>query len=134
MPVAALGYVIGSLAAMGMPGLSGFPAEMQIFMGMWQAAQKLHPGGGLQWWYAPLAAAGVLIIVINAAWMLRVGAKMYFSEPTTPAWQKLPPLEGKEKFAIGLMSVVLLFVGILPYPLMSVIDSTVQAIVKAMGS
>lgn len=133
MPVAAFGYVVGSLAAMGMPGLSGFPAEMQIFMGMWQAAQKVYPGGGLQWWFAPLALAGVLIVVINAAWMLRVGAKMYFSESTTPAWQKLRPLEMKEKFAIVLMSAVLIFVGVLPFPVMSIIESGVAAIAKAIG-
>ena len=38
MPLAAVGFVIGALTLMGMPGLPGFIAEIQIFMGLWQAA------------------------------------------------------------------------------------------------
>jgi NADH:ubiquinone oxidoreductase subunit 4 (subunit M) len=58
---------------------------------------------------------------------------MYFSEAVTPAWQQLRPLEMKEKFAIGLMSAVLIFVGVLPYPVMSVIENGVLAMVKAIA-
>ncbi len=38
MPLAAVGWVVGALTLMGMPGLPGFVAEIQIFMGLWQAA------------------------------------------------------------------------------------------------
>ena len=135
LPVAAVGYVIGALAAMGMPGLSGFPAEMLIFSGLWQAAQtqSLMFANTLNWWYAAIAIGGVLSVVITAAWTLRVGAKMFFSEPVTDAWQKLPALDTREKFAIAFMSAVLIIVGVQPNSVMSIIDSGVQAMVKAFA-
>jgi NADH-quinone oxidoreductase subunit M len=134
MPFAAVGYVIGSLAAMGMPGLSGFPAELQIFMGLWQAAQtkSLIFANSTNWWYSWIAIIGVLTVVITAAWTLRVGAKMYFSEPQTPAWQELPRLTGAEKFSIVLMSAVLIYVGVYPAPVMQIIETGVTAMVKAI--
>ncbi len=38
MPLAALGFIVGGLVSMGMPGFSGFTAEFPIFMGAWQVA------------------------------------------------------------------------------------------------
>lgn len=135
MPLAAVGYVIGALAAMGMPGLSGFPAELQIFMGLWQAAatpSTLVPGI-TNWWYGWIAVGGVLTVVITAAWTLRVGFKVYFTEPTTPEWQKLPRLDNLERFAIVFMSAVLVLVGLFPNSIMSIIQSGVQSILKGMN-
>jgi len=61
MPIAAVAFVIGSLTAMGMPGLPGFVAEMQIFMGLWQASQQVYPylPNTVAWWYGAVAVAGV---------------------------------------------------------------------------
>ena len=42
MPLAMLGFVVGGLVSMGMPGFSGFIAEMPIYMGAW----KSFPTGG----------------------------------------------------------------------------------------
>ena len=42
MPWAAIGFIVGGLVSMGMPGFSGFVAEFPIFMGAWRAA----PMGG----------------------------------------------------------------------------------------
>ncbi len=35
MPFATVGFIIGGLVSMGMPGFSGFVAEFPIFMGVW---------------------------------------------------------------------------------------------------
>ena len=35
MPFAGIGFIIGGLVSMGMPGFSGFVAEFPIFMGVW---------------------------------------------------------------------------------------------------
>ncbi len=35
MPLVAIGFIIGGLVSMGMPGFSGFVAEFPIFMGLW---------------------------------------------------------------------------------------------------
>lgn len=135
MPLAAVGFVIGSLAAMGMPGLPGFVAEIQIFMGLWQRSQELYPylPNTVSWWYGAVAIAGVLTVVITAAWTLRTGVKVFFSEPQTPEWQKLPGLNGLEKFSIIFMCAVLFIAGVMPNSVMSVVSAGVQGILKSLG-
>jgi NADH-quinone oxidoreductase subunit M len=133
-PLAGVGFVIGSLAAMGMPGFSGFPAEFQIFKGLWAAAQSnsLMFPGTLNWTYGAIAIGAVLSIVITAAWTLRVAGKVFFSEPETKAWQDLPRLTSLEKIAIVIPCFVIILVGILPNTVMSVIASGVQGIMAGM--
>ena len=134
MPLASVGFVIGALTLMGMPGLPGFPAELQIFMGLWQASatpSAIFPGA-TNGWYAVVVVASVIVIVINAAWTLRVAARIYFSEPQHPELQTLPPLDALEKTAIVLMCAVLIVVGVLPNTVMSVVSAGVQAIVKGL--
>jgi NADH-quinone oxidoreductase subunit M len=133
-PVAAVGFVIGSLAAMGMPGFSGFPAEFQIFKGLWNAAQSnsiMFPGS-LNWWYGAIAIGAVLSIVINAAWTLRVAGKVFFSEPETKEWQELPRLSALDKLAIAIPCFVIILVGIMPSTAMDLIASGVRDIVANM--
>jgi NADH-quinone oxidoreductase subunit M len=134
MPLAAVGFVIGSLAAMGMPGLPGFPAEVQIFMGLWKAAESesLMFPGQLNWWYGWIAVVGVLTVLITAAWTLRVAHKIFFTEPKTPAWQQLPRLDALEKFSIAFMSGILVLVGVMPNSIMAVIQVGVQTIMAAL--
>ena len=131
MPLVAIGWVIGGLTLMGMPGLPGFVAEIQIFMGLWQAStgvSQLNPAM-LNWQYAVIAIVAVISIVINAAWTLRVAGRIFFSEPQHPQLQTLPRLDGLEKFAILFMCGILLLVGMLPNSVMSVVQSGVQSIV-----
>ena len=45
--------IIGGFTSMGMPGLSGFVAELPIFLGIWQA--KALSVAGLPLWFANLA-------------------------------------------------------------------------------
>lgn len=134
MPLASVGFVIGALTLMGMPGLPGFPAEIQIFMGLWQASATSSPmfAGATNGWYAVVAVASIVVIVINAAWTLRVASRVYFSEPQHPELQALPRLDGLEKTAIALMCAVLIVVGILPNTVMSVVSAGVQAIVRGL--
>lgn len=135
MPLAAVGWVMGALALMGMPGLPGFIAEIQIFMGLWEAAgtpNAVFPGM-LNWHYGVVAILAVLSIVINAAWTLKVAGKIYFSESAHPALLKLPKLDGLESFSIVFMCAILLIVGVFPNTVMSVVQSGVQAILRAFG-
>jgi NADH-quinone oxidoreductase subunit M len=57
MPVATIGFIIGGLVSMGMPGFSGFVAEFPIFMGVWRE----------QWLVAVIAS---ISIVITAAYIM----------------------------------------------------------------
>ncbi|HTL69318.1 MAG TPA: NADH-quinone oxidoreductase subunit M [Lacunisphaera sp.] len=67
MPFTAVVFVIAGLASMGMPGFSGFPAELTILMGAWQASKL----------WAIVAAAGVLVA---AAFTLRAIQVAFFGQ------------------------------------------------------
>lgn len=65
MPFAALTFVLAGLASMGMPGFSGFPAELTILIGTWKTSPL----------WATFAAVGVLVA---AAFTLRVIQVAFF--------------------------------------------------------
>jgi NADH-quinone oxidoreductase subunit M len=66
MPFAAFTFVVGGLASMGMPGFSGFIAELQVLLGAWKAFPT----------YAILAGLGLLI---GVAYTLRAIQKAFFA-------------------------------------------------------
>jgi NADH-quinone oxidoreductase subunit M len=76
LPFAAVTFVIGGAASMGLPGFSGFIAELQVLVGAWQT----FPVFGV------LAAVGILA---GVAYTLRVLLKAFFAEGEGDA-PKLP--------------------------------------------
>src|SRR5881394_4222940 len=62
MPFISTVFVIAGLCSLGMPGLSGFVAEMTVFMGSWENPDPLHR-------IATIAAC--LSIVVTAVYILR---------------------------------------------------------------
>jgi NADH-quinone oxidoreductase subunit M len=67
MPFAAVTFVIASAASMGLPGFSGFVAELQVLIGAWQA-------------FPTLAVISGVGIVIGVAYTLRAMQKAFFGE------------------------------------------------------
>jgi len=81
MPFAAATFVIASVASMGLPGFSGFVAELQVIIGAWRAFPTL----------AVLAGLGILI---GVAYTLRVLQKAFFGE-LPPVAQPASPTDGQ---------------------------------------
>ena len=69
MPFLAVCYVIAGMASLGLPGLSGFVAEMTIFVGSFQNADTFHRA------FTIVACSS---IVITAVYILRVVGKLLF--------------------------------------------------------
>lgn len=69
MPFLAVCYVIAGLASLGLPGLSGFVAEMTIFVGSFQHADMFH---------RVFTIVACCSIVITAVYILRVVGKLLF--------------------------------------------------------
>jgi NADH-quinone oxidoreductase subunit M len=67
MPFAAVTFAVASIASMGMPGFSGFVAELQVLIGAWEAFPTL----------AVLTGVGILI---GVAYTLRVLQKAFFAD------------------------------------------------------
>ena len=77
MPYLAVCYVIAGFASLGLPGLSGFVAEMTIFVGSFKAGMTdyLAGAGSLKLVFTIIACCS---IVITAVYILRVVGKLLF--------------------------------------------------------
>ncbi len=75
MPYLAVCYVIAGFASLGLPGLSGFVAEMTIFVGSFQQGMSefLAGAGSLKLVFTIVACCS---IVITAVYILRVVGKL----------------------------------------------------------
>ena len=80
LPFAAMGVVIAGFASMGMPGFSGFIAEIQVLIGAWHGFSA----------YAVLAGIGV---VIGVAYTLRAVQKAFYPDRTEMSRADLKALE-----------------------------------------
>ena len=69
MPYLAVCYVIAGMASLGLPGLSGFVAEMTIFVGSFEHADMFH---------RVFTIVAYCSIVITAVYILRVVGKLLF--------------------------------------------------------
>ena len=69
MPFLCVCYVIAGMASLGLPGLSGFVAEMTIFVGSFAHEDLFH---------RVIVIAGCTSIVITAVYILRVVGKILF--------------------------------------------------------
>ena len=127
LPLATIAFVIGGLVSMGMPGLSGFVAELQIFMGVWQAREVAawYP------WVALLSATG---IVVTAAYVLRVTGQVFFGQYDEHKWHDMRPTNWLDRTAIAMFCSVLIVAGVFPPILMNMINSgTTSVIARLLG-
>ncbi|NUP80054.1 MAG: NADH-quinone oxidoreductase subunit M [Nonomuraea sp.] len=111
---------VAAFASLGLPGLSGFIAEFQIFTGV--------IGSG-----AVLAGAlSVVGILITAALFLRVLHRVFLGAPgeLTPQVTDVRP---RELAAIAPLLVLSLLIGLYPRPLLDVIEPAARAVVTSAG-
>jgi len=125
MPIPAIAFIIGGLVSMGMPGLSGFVAELQIFMGLWSADK-------VAWYYPWIAMISATGIVVTAAYVLRVVQRVFFGE-LKPEFADLPGITFLDKTALFILSGILILVGVYPQILMSLIEVGVAPLAALFG-
>ena len=125
MPLPAIAFIIGGLVSMGMPGLSGFVAELQIFMGLWSA-------NNVAWYYPWIAMISATGIVITAAYVLRVVQRVFFGE-LKPEFANLPGINVLDKTALFILSGLLILVGVYPKIIMSLIEVGVAPLAALFG-
>ena len=125
LPFAAFAFVIASAASMGIPGFSGFAAEITILIGTW----KSYP---MAVW---ITGAGMVLV---AAFTLRALKKSFFdtvastnggttSVSSNVSANELPPITIAEKWGAGLLMFATLAVGLYPRLLLDRIMPAVEA-------
>ena len=117
LPFAAVTFVLAGLASMGMPGFSGFPAELSILIGAWQVSPA----------WAAVAALGVLVA---AAFTLRAIQVAFFGQARGPAAAPetpLPPITPAEKAGAVILLAATVLVGLKPDLLLNWIMPALQS-------
>jgi len=113
IPFAAFTFVIGGLASMGLPGFSGFVAELQVLIGAWQAFPAL----------AVLTGVGILV---GVAYILRTIQKSFYSGLQLSVGVPSHPLETisiPERIGAAILMVTTLVIGLYPPLLLKLIQS-----------
>jgi NADH-quinone oxidoreductase subunit M len=116
LPFAAFAFTIGSAASMGIPGFSGFAAEITILIAAW----KSYP---LAVWITGIG------MVLVAAFTLRALKRTFFDDggTTSVSSQTFEPITLPEKIGASLLMFATLAVGIYPKLLFDRIMPAVQS-------
>ena len=156
MPVTAVFFTIAGLTSLGLPGLSGFVAELLVFLGLFKT-------------YPILGALGVIGAAITAVYILRLLAKVFFG-PVSPLpdeveshgsaqdtagvlmpgggvavavaqatpivhEQQIEQMDAttQEKISAAVLTAFILLVGLFPFPFMRVINGGVADVLARLG-
>jgi NADH-quinone oxidoreductase subunit M len=123
MPFASVCYVIAGLASLGLPGLSGFVAEMTIFVGSFQHADLFHRS------FTIIACSS---IVITAVYILRTVAKILYGPLQDSHHAHLPDASWYEKVSAVCLIAAIAGMGIYPFGISEMIRNSLLPIIEKM--
>ena len=120
MPKFAVYFIIAGLTSVGLPGLSGFIAEFNVFVGTFQE----------YWWAGALAVLGA---GITAVYIFRLLALSFFGQFNEERWGSLKDMTRYEAAGGALLIVFIVFMGLWPDPFVDRISDTVVNHLPGIG-
>ncbi len=123
MPFLAVAYVIGGLASLGLPGFSGFVAEMTIFVGAYQNADTFHR-------VATIIAASS--IVVTAVYILRVVGILLLGQIKNPEYEQISDAKWYDKVSVITLVFGITLIGVAPLWLSDMINGGLGPIVQKL--
>jgi NADH-quinone oxidoreductase subunit M len=123
MPFLSVVYVIAGLASLGLPGLSGFVAEMTIFVGSFQHADVFHR-------VATIVAAAS--IVITAVYILRVVGTLLLGPVKDKHFLELKDAQWFEKLSGVTLVIAIAIIGITPLWLSNLIREPLADLIRTL--
>jgi NADH-quinone oxidoreductase subunit M len=123
IPFAAVTFTVASVASMGLPGFSGFVAELQVLTGAWHA-------------YPTLTVVTGIGILLGVAYTLRALQSAFFAGPSLAAASALPnaaayavawdPISVPERIGAAILIGTTLTIGLFPGLLLNLIVPTLN--------
>ena len=123
MPFLSVCYVIAGLANLGLPGLSGFIAEMTIFVGAFQNTDTFHRVATL---------FTTTSIVITAVYILRVIGKILYGNIINEQHKKLTDATWDERLAVICLIIAIAGLGLAPLWVSDMIHTSVQPLITQL--
>ncbi len=124
MPFLSVGYVIAGLANLGLPGFSGFIAEMTIFVGSFENADTFH---------RCCTIIACTSIVVTAVYILRTVGFILFEKVADPHYETLTDATWDERFTIACLIFCVAALGSFPLWASNVIDGAVFNILNVVS-
>lgn len=124
MPFLSVGYVIAGLANLGLPGFSGFVAEMTIFVGSFENGDTFHRAATI------IACTS---IVITAVYILRVVGKILYQKVPDPHYLELTDATWDERVAVCCLIFCVAGLGLAPLWVSNVIGDAVGPILNVIN-
>ena len=117
MPKYSILFMLFTLAALGLPGTSGFIGEFLILMGAFKD----------NFLVAVIASLGV---IFGAAYMLWLYRRVIFGNLINKDLLKIPDLDYSEKFILWCLAIPVIFFGFYPEPLINTIEVSVKNLIE----
>lgn len=114
-------FVIAGLCSLGLPGLSGFVAEMTVFMGSWQNADTFYRVATV------LACAS---IVVTAVYILRAVGSSAMGPIKNEEFRTFGDATWNEKLASVTLILCILAIGLAPFWLTNLVTPDTQLIME----
>ena len=125
IPFLSVAYVIAGLASLGLPGLSGFVAEMTIFVGAFQHHDVFH---------RIVTIVAVSSIVITAVYILRVIAILLLGPTKNEHYHEFGDAKWFERVSASTLIISVAVIGIAPFWLSSMIRTSLQPIIEKISA
>lgn len=123
IPFIGVVFIIAGLCSLGLPGLSGFVAEMTIFMGAWE----VH-----HFWFRLATILACASIVVTAVYILRAVGASFMGPVKDINFLKLKDASWNEKLASVILIVAILSIGMAPFWLTNLVGPDSQLIMDRL--
>jgi NADH-quinone oxidoreductase subunit M len=121
LPVYSSIMVFFSMAALGLPGMSGFISEFMVFVGAFKGLNHY------------LVGISVLGVVLGAAYMLRMVQNVFLGPFDLAKWGGLTEINLREIITVAPLMVLTLWVGVYPKPLNQLMGATIDNLITLMA-
>jgi NADH-quinone oxidoreductase subunit M len=125
IPVLAVCYVIAGLASLGLPGFSGFVAEMTIFVGAFQHTDTFH---------RVVTIVACSSIVVTAVYILRVVGILLLGPIKNNHYLELTDAKWYEKVSTFTLIAAIAAIGLAPLWLSNMIGNSLEPIIEQLKS
>jgi NADH-quinone oxidoreductase subunit M len=119
LPVFAAFSVFFAMANCGLPGTSGFIGEFFVILSVWQVKPL----------FALLSA---LTLILGAAYSLWMVKRVVFGPVKNSALNQMAPLKGSEFWALTILAIAVLVLGLWPQPLVEMTEASVSGLLEQM--
>lgn len=124
MPFLGVSFVIAGLASLGLPGLSGFVAEMTIFIGAFENADLFR---------RILTIMGTGSIVITAVYILRMVGRFLYGQVENKEFAKLTDAVWYERLAVVVLIMGIAYIGMFPLGLSDMISGSMGSMLEQLA-